>query len=203
MGMADLETTQQLLGRIREGEEEARDRLVQRFLPALRRWARGRLPAHARGLVDTDDLVQEAFLRALRQVDAFEPTRPGSFLSYLHQILINAVRDAILRDDRRKNRERTASESVLDREELLQQSLGVDRVRAYESALAGISASQQPAVILRVEFGFKYEEIAQALGRASADAVRMQVTRALARMAEIMRDEATPSQPEDRGHRLR
>lgn len=191
--MADLETTQQLLSRVREGEEEARDRLVQRFLPALRRWARGRLPAHARGLVDTDDLVQDALLRALRRVDEFEPTRPGSFLSYLHQILINALRDAILRDERRKNRERVASESVLDREELLQKSLGMDRVRAYESALAQIGASQQPAVILRVEFGFKYEEIAQALGRSSANTVRMQVTRSLARMAEIMRDEARAS----------
>jgi RNA polymerase sigma-70 factor (ECF subfamily) len=185
--MANIETTQQLLDRVRNGENEAREELIARFLPALRGWARGRLPSHSRGLVETDDLVQDALLRALSRVDSFEPERPGSFLSYLHQVLINRLRDAILREDRRRRREQIAAGDMLGREELLERSLGVDRVRAYESALARLEASQQQAVILRVEFGLRYAEIAQVLGRSSANAVRMQVVRALARMAELMR----------------
>ena len=188
--MTDLETTQDLLGRIRDGEADARDRLVQRFLPVLRRWARGRLPFHSRGLVETDDIVQDALLRALGNIDSFEPTRPGSFLAYLHQILLNRVRDAILRDNRRRNREEAAVETLLQREEILEKSLGVGSLSAYESALDRLDAEQQQAVILRVEFGFRYPEIARVLGRPSTNAVRMQVTRALVRMAEIMRDEA-------------
>ena len=185
--MADIETTQQLLDRVRGGENQAREELIARFLPVMRGWARGRLPSHSRGLVETDDLVQDALLRALSRVDSFESERPGSFLSYLHQVLINRLRDAILREDRRRRREQTAAGDMLGREELLERSLGVDRVRAYESALARLEAGQQQAVILRVEFGLRYAEIAQVLGRSSANTVRMQVVRALARMAELMR----------------
>jgi RNA polymerase sigma-70 factor (ECF subfamily) len=126
-------------------------------------------------------------LGALSRIDSFEPKRPGAFLSYLHQALINRLRDAILREDRRRRREQTAVREVLGREDLLERSLGIDRMRAYESALARLEASQQQAVILRVEFGLRYADIAQLLGRSSANTVRMQVVRALARMAELMR----------------
>jgi DNA-directed RNA polymerase specialized sigma24 family protein len=39
---------------------------------------------------------------------------------------------------------------------------------------------------MRVEMGFTYAEIAEALGGPSANAARMLVTRALVRMAEAM-----------------
>jgi RNA polymerase sigma-70 factor (ECF subfamily) len=40
--------------------------------------------------------------------------------------------------------------------------------------------------MLRVEMGFTYPEIAQAIGAPSANAARMTVVRALARLAEAM-----------------
>jgi len=55
---ADLTSTATLIGRIQDGDRDARELLVQRCLPALRRWAHGRLPAYGRSLSDTDDLVQ-------------------------------------------------------------------------------------------------------------------------------------------------
>ncbi|MEO6461823.1 MAG: hypothetical protein ABIP29_01995, partial [Candidatus Eisenbacteria bacterium] len=63
-----LEATSLLLERCRAGDTAARDRLFQRFLPLLRRWAHGRLPASARPLADTDDLVQVSLVRALNHV---------------------------------------------------------------------------------------------------------------------------------------
>ena len=42
------------------------------------------------------------------------------------------------------------------------------------------------AVILRVEFGYSHEEIAEAIGSPSANAARMTVARALVRLAEEM-----------------
>ena len=53
-----LESTTDLVERVKRGEQEALDRLFTRQLPALRRWARGRLPRRMRDLQDTDDLVQ-------------------------------------------------------------------------------------------------------------------------------------------------
>jgi RNA polymerase sigma-70 factor (ECF subfamily) len=39
---------------------------------------------------------------------------------------------------------------------------------------------------MRIEFGFTFPEIAEALGRPSANAARMTVSRALVRLAEVM-----------------
>jgi len=46
--------------------------------------------------------------------------------------------------------------------------------------------SQRSAVVLRVELGLGYREIADAIGSPSDNAARMTVTRAIERMAEVM-----------------
>ena len=55
------------------------------------------MPAKARGLADTDDLVQIPLLRVLKQLERFEPRHEGAFLAYLRRILINAMRNEIAR----------------------------------------------------------------------------------------------------------
>ena len=50
------ESTVELLTRAREGDRTAIDRLFARHLRPLQRFARGRMPAWARGLTDTDGL---------------------------------------------------------------------------------------------------------------------------------------------------
>ena len=55
-------------------------------------------------------------------------------------------------------------------------------------ALAQLSEEQQEAVILRIEMGFTHDQIAQALGKPSADAARMVVSRAVLRLAAAMRE---------------
>lgn len=182
---SEVESTRALLDQIRGGDELARDRLIRRFLPGLRRWAHGRLPAQARGMVETGDLVQVALLRALDRVDLFEAGRGGAFLSYLHQILLNLIRDEARRALRRPA-EPLPEELPATREGLLERTVGRGAVLAYERALELLNEDQRQAVILRIEFGFSYPEIAEALGRSSANGVRMQVTRALVQIAKAM-----------------
>lgn len=186
-GTADLETTHVLLDRIRGGDDDARNQLIRRFLPGLRRWAHGRLPAHARGLSETNDLVQIALLRALDRVDLFQAGRTGAFLSYLHQILLNLIRDEA-RKAQRHGVEQLPDDLVLTREQRLERTVGPGAVAAYEAALERLTEEQRQAVVLRLEFGFSYPEIAEALGRASANGVRMQISRALAQLAKAMHD---------------
>ena len=52
-----MDSTAALLEKIREGDAEAQDQLVRRYLPRLQQWASGRLPARTRDLFDTDDLA--------------------------------------------------------------------------------------------------------------------------------------------------
>ena len=96
----DLESTLALVRLAKTGDAGALDRLFARCLPPLRRWARGRLPRWTRDLMDTDDLVQETVLRAVKRVDAFEPRHEGALQAYLRQAVMNRIRDEVRRSAR-------------------------------------------------------------------------------------------------------
>ena len=74
------ESTATLLSLMRDGDGAARERLVARYLPLLRRWAHGRLPGYARDLNDTNDLVQITLMSALRNLEQFESRHEGALL---------------------------------------------------------------------------------------------------------------------------
>jgi RNA polymerase sigma-70 factor (ECF subfamily) len=131
-----------------------------------------------RDLAETDDLVQVALLRSLDHVEEFEARREGAFLAYLRSILLNLVRDEIRGHRRRPGRESLDEESERGGRSFVEETVGVETFAAYEQALATLPEEHQEAVILRVEFGYTYEELAAALGSPSADAARMSVTRA-------------------------
>src|SRR5262245_25045792 len=80
-------TTVELVRRAREGQREAIDRLFERYLPILRRWAAGRLPVWARDMVDTDDIIQETLMRTFQNVETFVPRHDGALGGYLRQAL--------------------------------------------------------------------------------------------------------------------
>src|SRR5438105_3757437 len=88
-----LASTVQLIERARQGDAAAREMLAKRYLPALRRFAHGRLPAGTRSVFDTDDLVQVSVMSALNRLDGFDRRHPGSLLSYLRKIVLNRIRD--------------------------------------------------------------------------------------------------------------
>ena len=61
------ESTATLLSLLRQGDESARERLMARYLPMLRRWAHGRLPQYARDLKEPaayDDIARQFLLVA-------------------------------------------------------------------------------------------------------------------------------------------
>lgn len=183
---SDLEATSQLLVLARDGDDEARNRLAQRFLPILRRWAHGRLPASARDLAETADLVQLTLMRALQNIDRFESRGEGAFLAYLRQILLNAVRDEVRRVTRRPGHD-GLSEIVSSREpSALEKALGRERMERYEAGLEQLEDRQRQAVVLRFEFGYSFSRIAEAIDAPTANAARMVVSRAVTALAELL-----------------
>jgi RNA polymerase sigma-70 factor, ECF subfamily len=181
-----LESTSWLLEQLRTGDESAGHRLVERYLNVLQLWARGRLPASARGMVETDDLVQVTLLRALKGMEGFEQRHDGAFFAYLRRILLNVLRDEIRRAQRRPGGE-AIDENLPDAAPSLLEEIASKQVMdAYEDALALLPEKQQEAVILRVEMGMTHPQVAEALGMASASAARMAVSRALVRLAEVL-----------------
>ncbi len=182
-----LESTAVLLGRAREGDAAARERLFARVLPPLRRWAHQRMPSSARDLHDTEDLVQVTVLRAFQRLEHFESQGAGAFLGYLRKILLNALRDELRRASRRPRHGELDASLADPGPSALEQVLGRDALERYERALAALPDEQREALIMRIELGFSHQEIADALGRPSANATRMMIARALVDLAEGMR----------------
>jgi RNA polymerase sigma-70 factor (ECF subfamily) len=185
-GQPGLDTTFDLVERAKSGDREALDTLFTRYLPALRRWASGRLPRWTRDLMDTDDLVQETVLRAVKRIDRFESRHEGALQAYLRQAILNRIRDEV----RRTKRSPTATE--LDENQAdhsdspLEKAIGYEALERYEAALTRLRPEEREAIVARVEMDGSYQEVADALGKPSADAARMAVSRALLRLAEEM-----------------
>lgn len=183
-----LDTTIDLLTRLRDGDAHARDRLLERYLPILRRWAHGRIPPQARDLAETDDLVQVTLIRTLGRLDQFEYRREGAFLAYLRQVLLSALKDEARRRSRRPGE--VSLEEGMSGEPGSPPGIDAQKLRQYESALARLPELQREAVLLRVEFGYSFQEVADAIGSPSANAARMMVSRALSDLARDMSREA-------------
>jgi RNA polymerase sigma-70 factor (ECF subfamily) len=185
-GDASLEATSVLLERLRTGDSAALDLLLARYLKPLARWASGRLPTWARDLRDTDDLVQDAVMGTLRQLNAFEAQKEGAFHAYLRQAVNNRIRDEIRRV-RRRPQAVIADDDLEDRSPSpLEAAIGRDALERYERALARLPEADREAVIARVDLGLGYADIGAALGKPSPDAARMMVSRALLRLAQEM-----------------
>jgi RNA polymerase sigma factor (sigma-70 family) len=181
MSQIVLESTQNLVHLACTGDERAKCRLMDRCLPPLQRWARGRLPHYARSLADTDDLVQGTLVRTLQRLDAIDVRGTGSFLAYLRQCLLNAVRDEVRRASRWP--QHAAGETTLEISAPLSDPAAM---LDYERALSLLPEPKREAVILRIEFGMTFAEVAAELEMPSADAARMMVSRALIELAGNM-----------------
>lgn len=185
---AKLESTATLLAKVKNGDQVARDQLCSTYLPMLKRWAHGRLPAYARDLAETDDMVQNTLIKALHKLDSFSSLREGAFLAYLRTILLNNIRMEIRRFSNQSDllrAEHQGSEAATA-SSALEQALGAEVVEKYERALMKLSDKAREAVILRVELGYSYPEIATAIEASSANAARMTVARSLYQLAEQM-----------------
>jgi RNA polymerase sigma factor (sigma-70 family) len=176
----DAEVTLDLLERVRDGHEEALEALFVRCVPALRRWAHGRLPHAARGMQDTADLVQETVLSTLRQRRAFDARHQGALQAHLRQALMDRIRD------RRPDRAELSGTGDQAPSPLVA-AIGHDNQERYEQALARLRAADREALINRLELQYSYEELAVALDKPTPLAARTAVMRAMRRLIEEIR----------------
>lgn len=180
------DATFELLASARAGDDRALEQLFARYLPRLRRWARGRLPQWARDGTDTQDLVQDALLQTFKQIEHFEPRREGALQAYLRQAVMNRIRDHLRRFHRRPDA--TSIDAALPSADAspLESAIGSEAFDRYEAALGRLRDIEREAIVARVEMDCTYEEMATMLDLPSADAARKAAQRALVRLAREM-----------------
>lgn len=186
-GDSDPESTFHLIARARAGDRSALEQLFERHLAPLQRWASGRLPRWARDLADTDDLVQDTLTQTFKRIESFEPRRVGALQAYLRQAVLNRIRDELRRKGRQPDLTDVEGLELGPTTSPLEQAIGEEAVDRYERALERLPPLAREAIIGRIEMGYSYEELAEALGKPTADAARKAAQRALLRLAEEMK----------------
>jgi RNA polymerase sigma-70 factor, ECF subfamily len=184
--VSENETSFQLLLRARTGDPDAMELLCARYLPRLHRWARGRLPRGARGVLDTGDVVQEVLIKVVRRIQVFEPRDEGTFQGYLRQALTNRFRDEARKVNAHPVQGALDSAWPWSGPSPLEQAIGKEALERYEAALARLRDEDQRAIVARCEWGMRHEEVAQILGKSTANAARVAIHRALVRLAREM-----------------
>jgi len=180
------EKTLDLLTRVKTGDQAALEALLARCLPRLRRWAHGRLPRYARDMQDTTDLVQDTIVSALKRLDRFEARHEGALQAYLREALANRITDIMRRKARRPALTEMPADVPAAAPSPLEQFLGQEKMARFDAALARLRPADREAIIARLELQYRYDELAIALGKPSASAARVAVSRALRRLADEM-----------------
>lgn len=178
------EPTIELIIKAQAGDGDAVEALLQRCLPPLKRWAHGRLPAAARGHLDTGDLVQEAALHVLGRLDMFEPRHVGAMQAYLRQSVINRIRDEVRRIGRHPAPVELPEDLSSDRTSPLEAVIQAEAYQRYRDALAQLGSKDREMIVARIEVQWSLSEISQRFGMRTVDAARMAVTRALRRLTD-------------------
>lgn len=176
------EPTIELVVRAREGSREAVEALLQRCIPQLKRWAHGRLPAAARGSLDTGDLVQETVLHVLRRLDHFEPRHVGAMQAYLRMSVINRIRDEVRRIGRQPAPAELPEDLSADLPSPLEAAVQSEAYERYRAALTELTPREREMIVTRIEAQWSLAEIAQRFNMPTADAARMAVSRALKKL---------------------
>jgi RNA polymerase sigma-70 factor, ECF subfamily len=159
----------------KDGERSVREGILA-TIPSLRAFA-----ISLSGNVDrADDLVQETLLRALANIDSFEP---GTNLpAWLFTILRN-----LFRSEYRKRRREVEDSDGRFAETLKthpEQNSHVE-FQEFQQALAKLPPDQREALILIGASGFSYEETAEICGCA-VGTVKSRVNRARVKLAELL-----------------
>jgi RNA polymerase sigma-70 factor (ECF subfamily) len=139
------------------GSREAFDELVRRY----RRPVYNLVRALTGGDGDSEDLVQDVFVRAFRAIDGFRGD--SAFKSWLYRIAVNVVHTHV---QRRRTRDFMSGGrqgdarlgEVPDTDDL---EAAVLRRQAIERALAALPEELRVLVVLRDVQGLKYDEIAK------------------------------------------
>ncbi|MEK7315004.1 MAG: sigma-70 family RNA polymerase sigma factor [Candidatus Eisenbacteria bacterium] len=171
------------------GDPLASNELARRVRELLVRVMHGRLPRRARDLGDTSDLIQSALRRAFEKLPVFISRGEWSFFAFAYRIANNLMLNQIRRAGRRP--EHTGALENLSSQEPspLEDAELADLLARYQAGLTALSPRDRRAIILLLERGLEYHEIAKKLGFPSPDAARMFVKRALRKLADMMGEE--------------
>jgi len=151
---------------VQAGDHDAFRHLVERHSRSVFRLAY-RLTGHEQ---DAEDVVQETFLRAFREIRRFEAR--SSFATWLYRIAVNCSHDLLRQRPRAGSRPSLDDPDLRVAAELADLSAAADPLRGLASrridervrtAMSGLSDQERSAFVMRHFEGLSIEEIGRVL----------------------------------------
>jgi RNA polymerase sigma-70 factor (ECF subfamily) len=144
-----------LLWRLKRGSTRALCRIYSKYEDDLLTLATNLLGRADRA----EDVLQDVFTKFIESLDGFELT--GSLRGYLAKCVANRSRDLLRRDRHRVGEQLAAASHVESRQDgPLQRAINDEETRRLRAALAQLAYEQQEAVLLHLQAGLKFREIA-------------------------------------------
>jgi len=178
-----VDVDEALVAEAARGNRDAFDVLVRRYQSRLFQLIR----ILTRGDEESEDLVQETFVRAYRAVHRFRGE--STFRTWLHRIAVNVARTHLTR---RGGRRATSLVDTSDEQDALAQlpsaedlESAVVRRRMIDQALAQLPADLRLLITLRDVQGLEYREIA-AITRLPIGTVESRIFRSRRRLRPLL-----------------
>jgi len=182
-----------LIRQAKKGDKEALNLLLKRYSPRVLQIVRARLGPGLRAKLDSQDILQEAFIRAVKGFDGYEIRGEGKFLYWLSRLVKNAICDRhdYFRADKRfsgNDLPLTVGLGSADKDPTPSQFLtfqeGFQRLLC---AMDELPEESRESVVHRDMEGLSFAEIGSIMGR-TEDAARMLYVRAKAKLAALMEE---------------
>jgi RNA polymerase sigma factor (sigma-70 family) len=156
MGPYTDQSDETLAVRAARGDQEAVSVLVRRHSPRLY----GFLQRYHPDRDDCDDLLQDTWIRALANLDRFDPKK--RFTTWLFQIALNLCRDLARRDRVRFGYRKDVQEMQKGVAGVTPEEK-VDAMKAMQ-AIEALPLEQKEVLLLRYYHGFPEAEVSEILG---------------------------------------
>jgi RNA polymerase sigma-70 factor (ECF subfamily) len=200
--MTGKQAEQGLIGGAVRGDQIALERLLLAHHNRLADHVGRELPADLRGTISAEDVLQETYVVAFRQIGTFEPRGPDAFYNWLKAVAKNRLFDAIkARRAAKRGGGRQPAEaqpggavsSVVDLLELLnvhertpsRSAARHEALAAVQVAFAGLKGDYREALRLRYMEGLSAAQTAARMNRTER-AVHMLCHRGLKQLREGM-----------------
>jgi RNA polymerase sigma-70 factor (subfamily 1) len=192
----------ELLVAATQGDVQALGQLLLAHFDRLQQRLAVRVPKRFRSLVAADDIVQETFVVAFREIKSFRASTPEQFYGWLVTIAERQLLDLVKALNRKKRGGEVrqvaaecggAASSIANLLELVSDSITTPSSNAARKeargillvALAGLSVNQRQVILLRYGDGLSMKEVAVRLGL-SLNTVRGIHDRAKKKLREAM-----------------
>ena len=193
---------EELLARAREGDEQALSELLGEHTERLLESIRAELGDRIRQRLESQDVMQQVYLDALRNIATFRDLGKDSFFRWLRRIAVNRICDVDRKAFRTLKRGKEVRAGDLGRDQSMMRLFDVlgtsatspsmaatatERIRRLQAALEQLSEDHREVIQLRYLNQLNVAETAAKMDR-SERAVRSLCVRALIRLRELLGD---------------